>query len=203
MEPLSRRIQERIDAMGRGAVFAATDFLDLGARAAVDQTLSRLARRKSIRRLSRGLYDYPITNSRLGIEVSPDPEKIVQSLARKTGGRIQSSGSQAANQLGLASQVPARIVYHTDGASQRVTIGGQTIELKKVSPRKMALAGRKSGMVIEALKYLGQDHVNEEIMTHLRTLLSDKVKKELLNALAFAPTWMHSIIKSIAGREES
>ena len=36
------KIKRRIIGKGRGAVFTPADFLDLGSRACVDQTLSRL-----------------------------------------------------------------------------------------------------------------------------------------------------------------
>ena len=52
---------------GRGAIFAPSDLLDLGSRASVDQTLSRLADQGVIRRLTRGLYDYPRISPRFGM----------------------------------------------------------------------------------------------------------------------------------------
>lgn len=56
----------RIRAKGRGWVFTPKDFLDVGIRATVDQTLSRLARKGAVRRLDRGLYDYPKQHDKLG-----------------------------------------------------------------------------------------------------------------------------------------
>lgn len=66
------KIKRRIIGKGRGAVFTPADFLDLGSRASVDQTLSRLTDQGVIRRLARGIYDYPKTSPRLG-RLSPDP----------------------------------------------------------------------------------------------------------------------------------
>lgn len=42
-----------------GGSFTPSDFLDLGSRRAVDLTLHRLIQRKILRRLARGLYEYP------------------------------------------------------------------------------------------------------------------------------------------------
>jgi Family of unknown function (DUF6088) len=67
------------------------------------------------------------------------------------------TGAQAANILGLSTQVPAPVVYLTDGDSKTVKIGRQTIELRRAAPRRMATAGRTSGTVIEALRYLGKN----------------------------------------------
>nr|WP_172691256.1 DUF6088 family protein [Rhizobium rhizogenes] len=49
---------KRARAGGRGSVFTPSDFLDVAARAAVDQALSRLARNGKLRRLTRGLYAF-------------------------------------------------------------------------------------------------------------------------------------------------
>ena len=42
------------------------DFLDLGSRQAVDVALHRLVKRKIIRRLARGIYEYPREHPELG-----------------------------------------------------------------------------------------------------------------------------------------
>lgn len=49
----------RARASGRGGVFTPSDFLDVAGRAAVDQALSRLVKGGKLRRLARGLYDFP------------------------------------------------------------------------------------------------------------------------------------------------
>jgi len=56
--------------------------------------------------------------------VPADLDQIAAALARKTGSRLQSAGGQAANALGLSTQVPARAVYLTDGQTRSVQAGG-------------------------------------------------------------------------------
>ena len=56
---ITTKIKKRIVGNGRGSIFAPSDFFDIGSRASVDQALSRLADQGLIRRLTRGLYDYP------------------------------------------------------------------------------------------------------------------------------------------------
>ena len=82
------KIKRRIIGKGRGAVFTPADFLDLGSRASVDQTLSRLTDQGVIRRLARGIYDYPKTSPRLG-RLSPDPDAVAAAIARKDGRVVQ------------------------------------------------------------------------------------------------------------------
>ncbi|RUV80433.1 hypothetical protein EOA51_32955, partial [Mesorhizobium sp. M1A.F.Ca.IN.020.32.1.1] len=87
---------KRVRAGGRGRVFTPSDFLDVANRAAVDQALSRLAKQGKLRRLARGLYDFPKVHPKLG-PLSPAPDDVAQALARETGSRVQIAGARAAN----------------------------------------------------------------------------------------------------------
>ena len=84
----------------------------------MDKALSRLAQKGTIRRLARGLCDYPESHPVMGL-LMPGPDAIAGALAGKAGIRLQPSGAYAANRLGLSTQVPARILYLTDGPSRR------------------------------------------------------------------------------------
>ena len=53
------KLKGQVEKRRRGSVFVTRDFLELGSRAAVDESLSRLIKEAVIRRLGRGLYDYP------------------------------------------------------------------------------------------------------------------------------------------------
>ena len=103
-----------------------------------------------------GLYDYPRQHPKLG-ELAPTPEQIAQALAGKEASRIQPSGAYAANLLGLTEQVPAQAIFLTDATTGRVRVGRQEIILNQTTPKNMATAGRVSGLVIQALRYLGKE----------------------------------------------
>jgi predicted transcriptional regulator of viral defense system len=197
--PLSKRVQRRIRAKREGAVFGAKDFLDLGSRAAVDQALSRLERSGFIRRVSRGIYDYPRRNERLGITLSPLTEEVVRAVAKRNASRIQVTGAEAANALGLSTQVPARIVYLTDGESRRLQLGGQVVEFRHTTPRNLATAGKVSGTVIQALRHLGREHVDESTVRHLQRVLSERDRERLRKDRIHAPAWMQPVLLEIAG----
>jgi hypothetical protein len=74
--------------------------------------------------------------------------------------------------------VPLRLTFLAAGRSRRVQRGRQQIILKLNTPRQMATAGRISGTVIQALRWLGRDHVDEVVST-LRRRLSDADKRQL------------------------
>lgn len=147
--------------------------------------------------MARGLYDYPKKHSKLGL-LSPTVDAIAKALKDRDAARIVPSGAYAANALGLSEQVPMRIVYLTDGGSRKVELGKRVIELKKTTPKNLATADRASGLVIQALRYLGKDHVDDSVVAKLRSRLSDADKKILLKDVVYAPAWMGPIFRRIA-----
>lgn len=198
---VSDRILTRVRARGRGTVFTPSDVIDCGSRAAVDQALSRLAKRGVIRRIGHGLYDYPRVSERLGVR-SPNPDAVAKALAAETGSRVQPAGARAANAIGLSDQVAARAVYLTDGPTRKVRIGRQVVELRPASPRNLVGAGTTAGLVIQALRYLGRERVDDRVVQHLRRTLSVEDKRLLAREAHKAPTWMRPYLEDI-GRVNS
>ncbi len=191
------RLLARIRGRGRGSVLVPGDFLDLGSRQAVDVTLHRLAKKGTIRRLARGLYDFPKEHPVLG-PLSPSADAIAQALAGRDRTRLQPAGAYAANVLGLSEQVPARAVFLTDGPSRTVKVGPTTIQLRRTTPRNMATAGKLSGLVFQALRELGSEHVTPERIAHLKRTIPAEKRREILKDLTVAPAWMHSVLREIA-----
>ena len=198
----SGKISRRVNKMGMGAVFSRADFLDLGTTDNVGVILGRMQNAGKIRRIGRGLYELPRTHPVLG-KLSPRPEAIVEAASRRSGSRHQPSGAQAANLLRLTEQVPARIVYQTDGASKIIMEGSRTIEFQHGSPRRMAATGRMSGLVFAALREIGKTNITPERVTALRKLLSRRDGRRLLKDLPLAPAWMHPHLRRIAASEEA
>lgn len=184
---------------GRGCVVVPADFLDLGSRRAVDVALHRLARAGTVRRLARGVYDFPKQHPKLG-PLAPPPEAVARAIAGRDRVRLQPAGSYAANTLGLTEQVPAKVVFLTDGISRTVTVGGMTIQLRRTTPRNMESAGRLSGLLIQALRELGKDHVTPDRIAHLKRTIPAGERRGLLDDLRLAPTWMHPIFRELAAR---
>lgn len=114
-QSIEKRILSRILGSRKGAIFAPSDFLDVGSRRAVDLALHRLTRKNTLRRLTRGLYEYPREHPELGM-LSPDIQKIAKALAGKNRLRLQPAGAYAANLLGLSEQVPAKVIFLTERA---------------------------------------------------------------------------------------
>jgi len=156
-------------------------------------------RRQGItRQLARGLYDYPDQHPGIGV-LSPSTDAIAQALKGRDAARLQPTGAYAANILGLSDQVPARTVFLTDGRSRRVKIGKQEIVLRHTTLRNMATAGTTSGMVIQALRWLGRRHVDDQTCALLAGRLTDDDKRTLIADARYAPTWVAEIMRRVAG----
>jgi len=196
---IDSNVMSRIFAKGRGYVFSQATFLDLGSRDAVDHVLSRNTRTGLIRKLTRGLYDYPRKHPELGL-VAPSIDVVVKALQDKDASRLQVSGAHAANLLGLSEQIPMKAVFLTDGRTRKVQLGRQTIILKKTTPRQMITAGRISGTIIQALRWLGQPHVDDKVVDSLRRRLSKRDKRHLLDDIRFAPAWIGAILRRVASK---
>ena len=193
---ITSKIKQRIIGKGRGAIVAPSDFLDIGSRASVDQALSRLADQGVIRRLTRGLYDYPKKSPRFGY-LSPSADDIAKAVARKDNQVLQPSPAMAANQLGLSTQVPSRPTYMTDGPTRVKTIGRQVIQFRNASSKTLVGAGQKTGAVFQALRYVGKDRVDDQVIGKLARSLDDKERVMLSKQSKHVPAWMHPVVQQI------
>jgi len=196
MQPIESKVVSRVYGKNRGWVFTPSHFLDLGSRFAVCKALERLVRRGTIRRLARGLYDYPRIHPVLG-KLPANYEQIAKALAGKDSLRLQPSGAYAANLLGLTEQVPAKIIFLTDGANRVLTVDRQQIILKRTTPKNAVTSGRISGLVIQALRHLGKEHVDIHIIKKLQKRLSTDDKQQLVRDIRYAPAWIGEIFRKM------
>ncbi len=196
---VASQIVERIKAAGQGSIFLVRDFLDLGSRRAVDETLRRLTAEGALRRLSQGVYDFPRVSALLGDEpVPPDPEAVAAALARRMGASVLPTAAQTANALGVSTQVPARNVFRTNGGkARRVTVGNQTIELRPTAPGQFSQS--EAGPIIQALRFLGEENVSEDVIRRLRKETTPAQKEVIAREWRTAPGWMHPALREIAG----
>lgn len=194
------RIIRRIKNRRRGWVFTPKHFLDLGSRRAIDLALHRLRAAGTIRQLARGLYDYPLQDSVLGT-VAPSADAIARALVVRDAIRLQPSGAYAANMLGLSEQVPSRIVFLTDGPARRVKLGKREIILQQTTPRNMATAGRRSGTFIQALRHIGKDQIDDEVLAALRRQITDMDRVAIRRDLVHAPGWIADLLRLLTEPE--
>lgn len=182
-------------------MFTPGDFLDLGTRSAVDKALARAAKAGKVRRLGRGLYDDPRLDAN-GAPLMPTTDAVIRAITGRDAIRVQPSGAHAANLLGLSEQVPVRMVFLTDGRGRSVSLGRRTILLRHTNPRQMALAGRKSGTIVQALRWIGRANVDDALIRRLCRQVTPADRRDLLKAMRYAPGWIADILRKLI-REET
>lgn len=197
IHPIADKLVAQVKACAGKSVSIA-DFLDFGPRAAVDQALSRLVRQGTIRRVGRGLYAWPQYSTLLNQPVAPSPNDLARAWARQHGLRIIPSGAYAANLLGISTQVPAKIIYYTNGRTQTVKLGSHSVKFLNRGPKTMDVTGQVAPHVFQALRYMGANGMTPSVIARLRRLLKPKDKADLKRNLRRATGWMKPIIESIA-----
>jgi hypothetical protein len=190
---LSRLILREVERLPEGEPITAKRLLHLGARAAVDQALTRLARRGALTRLSRGFYIQPV-KTRFG-ERAPEIGKTVQALARALGETVVTHGAVAANNLGLSTQVPIRPVYLTSGPNRRLTLGGQVVEFRHAPAWQLAEPQSRAGEVLRALCWAGPEQAHALART-LRERLPQAERETLADLRTGMPGWMATCVSA-------
>lgn len=139
-------------------------------------------------------------HSIIGI-LPPDIYEAAIAIARKYSLKIQPSGSFAANQLGLTEQVPAKVVFLTDGKSKTIKIGNTEIIFKNAVPKSMELAGSNAGLLVQALKYLGKKNVDQLMFANAWSKLNQEDKNRLILGKTMAPIWIQDYINKFSQEE--
>jgi hypothetical protein len=201
---LKQLVADRIAASPQTQVWTPVDFLDLGSRDAVDKALQRLVHTGQLRRIDRGLYDLPRTNRLTKRPAVTDYRQIIDALARRDQVRILVDGLTAANDLGLTTAVPAKVLVHTDARRRSIKLDHLTIDFKRTAPSKLYWAGRPAMRIVQALHWLkdtlpaDRDRVVSQLSSVLADPRSGKLLRDDLRAgLSTLPAWMQRLVREI------
>ncbi len=195
---IAKKILSRIYGNGRGWAFSPLDFADLGSRSTIDWTLHQREKESSIRRVLRGIYDYPRHSDFLKKTINPDLDQVAHALARKFSWRIQADGATAQNLLGLSTQVPAHIVYLSDGPNRKYKIGTTSLTFKKAVLKEAGFKLRESRLIVQALKAFGESRITPGIIAQIRAKFDPSLRKKILRDTRTATGWVYSAIQEIA-----
>lgn len=197
MQTINKKILSRIYGRGRGWAFSPNDFVDEFARKQVDNALSDLVKEGKIRRICRGMYDYPKYSELLGAELSPDHDQVARAFARKFKWRILPSGDAALNLLGLSTQVPGRFVYLSDGPDRKYSILKYKLEFKKTVLKEIGFKHRESGLIVQALKALGRENISPAVIDKIRQQITPEKYSTIKNETKSVTGWAYEAIREI------
>lgn len=193
MASVEKQIEEHIEQSRGGSIFYPADFEGYGSIEAVNVALHRLVKLNTLKRLAFGIYAKPLKSKLIG-DVYPGAEDVAIAIARRDNARLIPTGAYAQNRLGLSTQVPMRLVYLTDGPARKINVGKTTILFKKASPRKMALQGEISKLVVMALSDIGKGNVTTDEENRILNLLKKEKPELLKHDIRMAPRWIAEIM---------
>jgi len=182
---------------GRGWAFSSSDLAGRFARQQIDNALSDLAETNKIRRVARGLYDYPRFSDLLQKTLSPDIDEVAYAYARKFSWRIEVSGESALNLLGLSTQIPAQYVYLSDGPSKGYDVMGVQLTFKKSSLKDIGFKHRESTLIVQAIKALGKEHLTANVFAKIREQIANESFAKILRDTQGSTGWIYDAIKQI------
>jgi hypothetical protein len=200
-QSIANKIIIRIKNHGRGWVFSTKEFFDCGDRYAVNMALHRLRKSGVIRQILRGIYDYPQWSNLFNAPASPDPYRVIITIARSYGWTVCPSGETALNLLGLSRQVPAKHRYFSDGPSKKYHWQGAQLEFSHRAIKETSGLSPRTALVVQALKALGKENVDKDIIAGLRKELSEKELFRALQETQVATNWIYEALKRIAGED--
>ncbi len=199
---LQHDIMDRVHADGRGArVYTPKDFLDLGSRAGVDQALSRLVKAGTLRRVTRGLYDWPRQSAALKRPAPASLDAVLDAIRRRFNVFILPGNLAAANALGLTHAVPTQPNYIASRRIGDVRIGGRRLHFAPAGTTLSPWLDSPAAPVVQALVWLHDRKLDDDkrsIVT-LGNRSSPSAKAALARRLSSLPGWAIPLARNIVG----
>lgn len=190
-------IKKRIELAEQGTVFLTSDFADIATTTTVRKCLGRQVEEKKIRRIIDGVYEKPVYSQLLKEYIPANPDTIAYAIARSFHWTIAPCGDVALNKLGLSTQVPVVWSYISDGPYRKFSWDNITLSFKHRANREISFMSETTTLVVEALKTLGKDRVNDGIILSLRNRLPEEEKKKMLEETTSVSEWIYAVIKKV------
>ena len=92
-------------------------------------------------------------------------------------------------------------IYKFLNNSKKININNQQLIFKHACPKKLVGHDTKAGLVMQALYYFGKNHIDDNIITKIRSLLSTTDKADLQQLVKHMPTWMQQIAVKIISND--
>jgi len=168
-------IRSSITELPKGTVFSSADFLSVGSRASIDQTLYRMVNAREIVRIARGLYT---------VADEVDAHTVALAIEKKTGERI-------GNAL-LHPSSSSAVMIPTSGTSRTVITGSHQIQFRRMSQRKIQLSETEKGLVLLDLWNRGMKDLTT---IEINRATGNWLQSEIDGYAALIPEWLRSAIK--------
>ncbi len=181
-----------------GTIFTPDDFVTCGTPDAVRSGLSRIHRNGKLHRLAKGIYYIPVYDKWDGKLREPALDDVALKIAQRDNARIIPTGMYALNRLGLSTQVPANIIYITDGSTRQVELGeGKSVTFRHSNDlRNFAFQSALMQLIVIAMREIGEKTITEEQKGRIKGMITAHVSEQDFNHdIRLAPTWIKTILQ--------
>ena len=181
-----------------GTIFIPDDFTTCGTPDAVRSGLSRLCRNGKLCRFAKGIYYIPAYDKWDGTLREPSLDAIALKIAQRDNARVIPTGIYALNKLGLSTQVPANIIYITDGSARQMKFGeGKSITFRHSNDLgNFAYQSRLMQLAVLAMREIGEKTITENQKEIIKKMITEHVSEQDFNHdIVLAPTWIKTILQ--------
>ena len=190
-----KTLREKILSSEDDSIFFRSDFPEYHTES-VGRVLSELTKEGRLLRIASGIY-VKSRMTRFG-PVKPSVDKIVNAIAERDRVQVLPAGVVALNMLGLSTQVPMVYCYLTMGSARTIKFDGFKVILKRGVPRNFAYKTRLIALLVQALKALGEENVEDEELSQIAMLLEKEPDREALERdVLRMPAWMKRMVKGL------
>jgi hypothetical protein len=193
-QSVANKVLSSIYGHGRGWAFSPKDFSEFPR---AEDALRLLTANGTIRRVIRGVYDYPRYSELLQQPLSPDIHQVALAIARKFGWGIIPDGATALNLVGLSTQVPAKYIYLTDGPNRSYKVGHIDLAFRHVALKEFKFKHDASGIIVHAIRALGEAHINDKTLDSIRRWLSPELRAKVRKDTSKVADWIVRAIHTI------
>ena len=195
---LTELVLQRIEHYEDGTVLGISDFADITDSKTLYMILKRLTEKGKVAKVLRGVYMKPRYSKLLGENIPPRIADIAEALARSYGWNIIPTGATALNMLGLSTQVPANYEFLSDGPYKTYEYDGTAIVFKHTNKNtELTQVSKKSALIIQALKAIGKDEIDNRVIRKIADSLSKEEKETMLQETKHCTSWVYEKIKMI------
>ena len=173
-------IKKRIELSDGGTVFVTSDFADLATITTVRKCLGRQVKEKTIRRILDGVYEKPVYSSLLEKNVPVNPETVAYAIARNFHWTIAPCGDIALNKL-----------------YRKFSWDNITVSFKHRANREISFMSEPTILVIEALKTLGKERVDDNIILKIKNQLLKEQKIKMIEEATDVSEWIYTVIRKV------
>lgn len=181
-----------------GTIFIPDDFTACGTPDAVRSGLTRLCRNGKLYRFAKGVYYVPLYDKWDGTLREPSLDAVALKIAQRDNARVIPTGAYALNKLGLSTQVPANIIYITDGSARQIKFGeGKSITFRHSNDlSNFAYHSQLMQLAVLAMREIGEKDITEAQKRTIKDIILKHVtEQDFIHDIVLAPTWIKTILQ--------